>query len=239
MGMTVNISVVSNSVKGSDIERIFSYFRHIDERFSLYKDTSEITKINLGLVDFLHISDEMRNVFNLAELTKKETGGYFNIEKDFRIDPSGIVKGYAISEGANILRQMGFNDFFIEIAGDIETSGLNEVGKKWKVGIQNPFNPNEIIKALNVSDNGIATSGNYRRGRHIYNPHTGKMADMIESITVVAKSAYEADRFATAAFAMGEKGLEFLEQKDGLEGYMVTKDKRGSFTSGFEKYTLN
>lgn len=237
--MRVVVSVLDSGIKGRDIEEIFEYLKNIDERFSTYKNSSEMTQINLGFIKEKDYSSEMQEVFKLSEMTKKETHGYFNIEKKERIDPSGLVKGYAISKSADILRKKGFTNFYIEIAGDIEVSGLNEEGKKWRVGIQNPFEITEIVKVVGLTNCGIATSGNYRRGIHIYNPKTKKNADEIAGMTVIAKNAYDADRFATAAFAMGQKGIEFLEKIKNAEGYMITKDKRGHFTTGFERFTIN
>lgn len=239
MGMPVAISIAEEFAKGQDIAEIFAYFRHIDERFSTYKDSSEITKINLGLIDEAHYSQEMKEVFSLAAITKEETNGFFSIERNMKIDPSGIVKGYAISKGADMLRQKGYKNFYVEIAGDIEVSGFNEKGEKWRVGIQNPFNTKEIVKVVKLTDCGVATSGNYRRGKHIYDPKTGELVDEIMSITVIAKNCFDADRFATAAFAMGEKGINFLEMREEAEGYMITKAKRGIFTTGFAKYLLD
>ena len=56
-------------------------------------------------------------------------------------------------------------------------------------------------------------------------------------MTVIGPNVYEADRFATPAFAMGKKGIDFVENLPGLEGYMVDKDGIATMTSGFEKYT--
>jgi thiamine biosynthesis lipoprotein len=171
----------------------------------------------------------------LCKITKKETNGYFDININGVIDPSGIVKGYAINEAYKILKNKGYNNFYVEIAGDIEISGKNN-NKNWKVGIQNPYNPKEIIKIVALTNKGIATSGNYIRGAHIYNPKNKKPAQEIASITVIGPNVYDADRFATAAFAMGEKGIEFISFLKGFEGYMIKKDKTAVFTKGFEKH---
>jgi len=48
----------------------------------------------------------------------------------------------------------------------------------------------------------------------------------IASISVIGPNVYEADRFATAAFAMGEKGIEFIEKQKKLEGYMIKNNQR-------------
>ncbi len=58
----------------------------------------------------------------------------------------------------------------------------------------------------------------------------------VVSLTVVGPNIYEADRFATAAFAMGEAGIMFIEKLPGFEGYMVNDNGIATFTSGFEKY---
>jgi thiamine biosynthesis lipoprotein len=180
----------------------------------------------------------MRKILRLCEETKKETGGYFDINLNGKLDPSGIVKGYAIWQGSQMLKNKGYENFYIEIAGDIQTSGKNEKKESWKVGIQNPFNLKEIVKVLKISNKGIATSGNYQRGKHILNPKTKIAADEIASITVIGSNVYEADRFATAAFAMGERGIEFIEKLKGLEGYMIKRDRKAVMTSGFERYVI-
>ena len=178
----------------------------------------------------------MKNILALCEETKRQTKGYFNIEKNGILDPSGIVKGYAIWEGAKILQKKGYKNFYVEIAGDIQVFGKNKKGKKWAVGIKNPFNLNEIVKAFYLSGRGIATSGNYIRGEHIYNPKIKNFKNEIVSLTVIGPNIYDADRFATSAFAMGEKGIEFIASLKGFDGYMIKKDKTAIFTNGFNKY---
>lgn len=204
MGMPVLVEIFDKKIKVEDIEAVFDYLREIDQKFSTYKETSEIEKINRGELKEEDFSKDMKHILKLAEQTKRETDGFFDIKKDGKLDPSGIVKGYAIFEGANTLRKKGYKNFYLEIAGDVEIAGLKE-GKKWRVGIQNPFNPQEIVKVIYLTNCGVATSGTYQRGEHIYNPKTGKNTTEIASISVVGPNVYEADRFATAAFAMGRK----------------------------------
>lgn len=239
MGMTAIINIADNTAKEKDAERVFSYFRYMDNKFSTYKEDSEIGRINRKELTEKEFSEDMKKILKLAGKTKKETNEYFNIERNGVIDPSGIVKGYVIYEGAKMLRKYGYKNFYVEIGGDIEVAGKNHNGEKWRVGIQNPFKKNQIIKILSLSDCGIATSGNYIRGAHIYDPVAKKTAHGVAGITVVGLNVYEADRFATAAYAMGEKGIEFIETIKGLEAYMVKNDKRAVATSGFNKYLIN
>jgi FAD:protein FMN transferase len=238
MAMPVTIHIVDVTVKSEDFEQIFSHLRSIDQIFSTYKFDSEITQINKGLLNKKSYSKSMQLILQLCERTKQETYGYFDISKDGMLDPSGLVKGFAIYEAAKLLRQKGYTNYYVEIAGDIQVNGKNEAGKKWRVGIRNPFALDEIIKIVELENNGIATSGTYVRGEHIYNPITRKNANDLVSMTVIGPNIYEADRFATAAFAMGEKGISFIESLAKFEGYMITPDKQATYTSGFQKYVV-
>lgn len=238
MGMPVTVDVVDETAKEENLTEIFEYFEKVDKKFSTYKADSEITKINKGLLGRDNFSAEMAEIFRLSEQTKQQTRGYFDIEMAKNIyDPSGLVKGWAIFNAANLLARRGFANFYVEAGGDIQAVGHNQAGEKWKVGIRNPFNKSEIVKVVYLSDRGMATSGSYERGAHIYNPHQPqkKISDIV-SLTVIGPNIYEADRFATAAFAMGQDGINFIEKLAGLEGYIINKDGIASQTSGFGEY---
>ena len=49
----------------------------------------------------------------------------------------------------------------------------------------------------------------------------------------------DADRYATAAFAMGTTGIEFIEEMDGFEGYQIDATGRATLTSGFKEYVYH
>jgi thiamine biosynthesis lipoprotein len=59
----------------------------------------------------------------------------------------------------------------------------------------------------------------------------------LKSITIIGPNVYEADRFATPAFVMGENAIAFIEKQKGLEGYIIDNKGEATMTSGFEKYT--
>lgn len=240
MGMPVTIEISDPVATEEIFGEVFAYFDYVDKKFSTYKESSEISKINNGKIEEKDYSQDMLEILQLCEETKKLTNGYFDIKsKDGKYDPSGLVKGWAINNATKILQDRGFKNFYVEAGGDIQVQGRNSNGENWRVGIRNPFNVEEIIKVVSLTDIGIATSGNYIRGQHIYNPHqTGELISEIVSLTVIGKNIYEADRFATAAFAMGEKGIGFIEGLPGFEGYMINKDGIATMTSGFEHYVI-
>ncbi len=238
MGMPITVEVVDASVTEADLAKVFASFRAVDDTFSTYKAHSEIAKINRGELCEEEYSDAMQTIFALSEQTRQATQGYFDIQHHGSIDPSGIVKGWAILQAAQMLKEAGLNNFYIDAGGDIQVAG-KKGGNPWRIGIRNPFNRTEHVKVLAVTDKGIATSGTAIRGQHIYDPHhpDTPLQDII-SLTVIGPNVYEADRFATAAFAMGKRGIFFIEQLPGFEGYMIDVSARATFTSGFERYVL-
>ncbi len=238
MGMPVIIDILDNP-SDKDFQKVFDYFRYVDEKFSPFKKNSEVTKINDGRLKITNVTGDMKLILKLSEKTNKDTNGYFNVYHEGGFNPSGIVKGWAIKEAAKIISKMGFKNFSVNAGGDIQTSGVNSKGKKWSVGVRNPFNLIQNVKVVYLSGEGIATSGTYERGGHIYNPKSGIMDKSVVSLTVIGKDIYEADRFATPAFAMGKEGVNFIEKQKGLEGYMIDSEGVATYTSGFSKYENN
>ncbi len=244
MGMPVTVEIPNGAGGAAAVhavaDAVFDYFRSVDEKFSTYKTTSEISAINRRDLSPEDASEEMKQVLKLSEETKKKTKGYFDIVTPAgTLDPSGLVKGWAIWNAAQILLAKGFSDFYVDAGGDIQPHGRNAEGKKWRIGIKNPWNEAEHVKVIQASGQGVATSGTYIRGPHIYDPKNGRRpAEEIVSLTVVGPNIYEADRFATAAFAMGKKGLLFIERLAGFEAYMIGHDKIATMTRGFSHYVV-
>ncbi|WP_292560386.1 FAD:protein FMN transferase [Mesorhizobium sp.] len=233
MGMPITVDL--GGASGDLVANVFDYFDDVDRRFSTYRADSEISAINRGDIPVRDWSCQMIHVMRIAEQTRRETAGYFDIHRpDGALDPSGIVKGWAIRNAAEIVRRADVGDFFIEAGGDIQSCGRNASGRDWSVGIRNPFHTDEIVKVVYPRGHGVATSGTYARGQHIYNPRAAHdpISDIV-SLTVIGSDVLEADRFATAAFAMGRDGILFIEQTPGLEGYLIDSNCRATPTSGF------
>lgn len=239
MGMPITAKINDADATAADLNSVFDYFEQTEKKFSVFLATSEITLINEGKIKKVDYSDAMNEILEKAEQTKKETNGFFDIiANDGRYNPSGLVKGWAINNAAKILKERGFENFYINAGGDIQVQGTNELGQFWSVGIRNPFNRKEIVRILYIKDAGVATSGTAIRGQHIYNPHDRqKEIAEIVSLTVIGPNIYEADRFATAAFAMGKEGIKFIESLRGFEAYLIDKNRQATMTSCFAKYT--
>jgi thiamine biosynthesis lipoprotein len=237
MGMPITLVVRDGQARQEHLDAVFAAFTDVDAQFSPFKDDSEISRFNRGEIAREDLSPRMREVLALCDQTKAQTRGYFDITKpDGTLDPCGMVKGWAIKNAAGQLRAMGMSNFFVDAGGDIQCSGVADDGD-WTVGIRNPFNADEIVKVITPRGAGVATSGNYIRGDHIYNPHTGRYgsADIV-SLTVIGPDVLEADRYATAAFAMGRDGIYFIERTRGLEAYEIDASGVARMTTGLEKY---
>lgn len=239
MGMPITVEIV-DAWPLDVTSQVFSYFEIIDAQFSTYRPDSEICAFNRQEISEGDLSVEMKQVFALARLTQAETNGYFNmVQNDSTVDPSGIVKGWAIFNAAQILKRAGVENYFIDGGGDIQSSGKNAEGEFWRVGIRSPFHLSEIIKVVEPRGQGVATSGSYIRGGHIYNPHAPqqKLSDVV-SLTVIGPDVLEADRFATAAFAMGSDGVYFIEERPGFEAYQVNAQGIATQTTGFGGHVI-
>ena len=234
MGMPVIVDIVGGGM--ADCDHVFSFFDAIDRRFSTYRADSEMNCINRGEISREGASAPMREILALCEREKTRFAGYFDIKKpDGSLDPSGLVKGWAIREAAALTMRAGFSSFWIEAGGDIQTAGTDEAGKPWSVGIRNPFDMGTIVEVIYPQGRGVATSGTYIRGEHIYDPHTNRPVETpFISLTVVAPDIYEADMYATAGFAMGEKGIAYLERASGIEAYAIDHAGIATMTSGWK-----
>jgi thiamine biosynthesis lipoprotein len=239
MGMPITIEIIDSTATEADLAAIYDYFQTVEDRFSPFQESSEVSRLNAGQLAPADYSPDLQLVLKLSEQTKQETNGYFDIYHQGRCNPSGLVKGWAISNAAALLKQKGFKNYYINAGGDIEAAGRNAAGQIWRVGIANPRHPREIVQSVKIENRGIATSGTYQRGQHIYNPHQPdhQLIELL-SCTVIGPNIYEADRFATAAFAMGRAGLDFIAGRPGLEAYLIDNQGRTASTAGFNSYVL-
>jgi FAD:protein FMN transferase len=237
MGMPVTVFIRDEHASEQDVMAVASWFEAVNQRFSPFLSTSEVSRLNDGAIDRDQASEELDNILQLCEQTKTETGGYFDVCRNGRIDPSGLVKGWAIEKASIMLSERGFAHYFVEAGGDVQAVGLGPNDQPWKVGIRNPFKRDEQVKVLALSDRGVATSGTAVRGQHIYNPlQNVPVSTDVVSLTVIGPSIYDADRMATAAFAMGSEGILFLAGQPDLEAYAIRADGMAEYTKGFSRY---
>jgi len=166
------------------------------------------------------------------------------MKKGMKLDLGGIAKGYAIDKGIDAIRKNGVADALVNAGGDIRTIGESENGQ-WKIGVLHPRENGRIIDTLLMKDISVATSGDYRkyfisggkRYHHILNPSTGLPTEGVQSVTIIAPFAVDADALATAVFVMGKKnGMKLVEKLKDIEGIIIDSDGLVVYSSGIKIY---
>jgi thiamine biosynthesis lipoprotein len=171
-----------------------------------------------------------------------------------KLDLGGIAKGYAIDRSVEVLKQGGAVGGMVDIGGDVRCFGTPAKGRKaWVVGLQDPtvapddMATDKLLMALNVSDAAVTTSGDYRRftevrgerQSHIMDTESGRGANTLVSVTIIAPDALTADALATAVSVLGpEKGMALIERLPHTEAILIPNqsDAQPIFTTGARAY---
>ncbi len=164
---------------------------------------------------------------------------------EITIDLSSIAKGFGVDAVAEVIRKEGIENFLVEIGGEVFAQGqrlsrTDEQSGKWRIGINLPMpgsSQNQVYKAVELSGNAIATSGDYRnyfeeKGKkysHIIDPRTGYPVDnQIVSVSVLAKNCTLADGLATGMMVMGkDKAMALAKSMDDVECLVIFKGPLG------------
>ena len=167
------------------------------------------------------------------------------------VDLSSIAKGYGVDFIAEYLQEIGINNYLVDIGGELRVHGVKPGNENWVVAIERPVAGQNVQRVIEVGDNGIATSGDYRnyfesdgiRYSHTIDPKTGKpITHKLASVTVINKSCMLADGYATAITVLGpEAGLEFAKNHN-LAVYFLVKEGEGFkeyYTPEFMPYLVD
>ena len=209
-----------------------------------------------GPADIVDTVPEDATVSTLLEIT-----GYEHLQADctrpairkdiaeLMLDMSAIGKGFAADRVAELIEDLGFESYLVEVGGELRIRGKNASGNDWAIGIEAPLigkrEPHMVIK---LTDTAMATSGDYRnffevdgqRFSHTIDTRTGKpVTHSLASVTVIDEKAWRADALATALLVMGpEDGLAFAE-REGLAVLMLLRTDDGfeeRQTAAFDAY---
>jgi thiamine biosynthesis lipoprotein len=238
MGIPIEIELAGADADGIDVEPAFAWLRAVDATFSTYRDDSEINRLDRGELDLAGCRPEVDEVLTRCLALERATRGYFSVRAAGRLDPSGFVKGWAVEGAARRLEAAGAKRFCVNAGGDVVARGRPEPGRRWRVGVRHPEERERLAAVLEIEDLAVATSGEYERGAHIVDPHTGAPPRGLLSVTVVGPDLATADAYATAAFAMGADGPAWTARLDGYDALCITSDRRVVSTPGFARHRV-
>jgi thiamine biosynthesis lipoprotein len=233
MGTVFTIDIRDAGTWDDAIAEVVAWLNHVDAVFSTYRADSEIERISRGELRVADADPDVATVLGLCADVQTVTGGYFSAVAARRLDPTGLVKGWAIERASELLRSRGSANHAVNGGGDLQLAGEARRGEPWRVGIADPGDPSRMVSVVAGRDCAIATSGTSERGHHIVDPFTGRAAAAaLASATVTGPSLTYADAYATAAFVMGLDALAWIEAIDGYSALLVTADGSVHKSSG-------
>lgn len=179
------------------------------------------------------------------------------IKKDARtkLDCSSIAKGYGVDCVARLFDKKGIENYMIDIGGELVMKGKNAKMNTWRIGINKPIEDSlsrnqELQTILELTNVGLATSGNYRnfyykdgkKYAHTIDPRIGYPVEhSILSATVVAKDCATADAYATSFMVLGlDSAKAICERHPEMDAYFIYSTPEGKtetyFTDGMSYY---
>ena len=205
------------------VTRVFGRW---DARFSLYRDDSELSRINRGELRLTQASPALRDCYALALDWRDRTDGVFTPHRaDGVLDLSGVVKALAIDEAGGTLHALGLGDWSLNAGGDVLVAGDQAPGLDWVAGIVDPEDRARTLAVvpLALPLRAVATSGSAERGDHIWSSGSGG-ASAYRQVSVLARDIVTADVLATAIIAGGEATLNRSTETWPVEVLVVLRD---------------
>jgi thiamine biosynthesis lipoprotein len=233
MGMPVLVDVRDEDVGADAVDRVFAWLRFVDATFSTYREDSEIRRLDRGELALRDVHPDVREVLARCERLRMATGGYFDARARGPLDPSGLVKGWSVDRAGELLSAAGARRFIVSAGGDVLLRG-----GPWRVGVQHPRRRDRVAAVLKLTDAAVATSGAYERGEHIVDPLTGRPPRGALSVTVLGRDLATADAYATAAFAMGERGPAWTARLRGCGAMTILAGDRVVSTRRFLRHRV-
>lgn len=233
MGMPVSLALRGRHIDDATARVAWlgamDMLREADRVFSTYRSDSDISRLARGEVSVEDCEPEVAEVLALGATAAQESEGAFSVwlpGSDGRriLDPSGIVKGWAVERASGLLRSLSDTDFCLSAGGDMTCRTLEPHSPPWRIGVENPADPTRMLAVVPLFTGAVATSGTARRGRHLVDARTGRPPSGVASVTVVAGSLTWADIDATTAYAHGPDAARWLGTRPGRSGLVVWDD---------------
>lgn len=208
---------------------VLADLREADRVFSSWREDSFVSRLDRGEVAVTDGPPEVSEVLAIGERARRESGGAFDVVRDGRLDPSGVVKGWAVERAARNLRALDDTDFCLSAGGDLVAHVASPPGDgqrpDWRVGVEDAADPRRLVAVVSLRSGAVATSGLAHRGAHVVDARTGLAPRRLASVTVVAPSLTDADVEATTALALDADAPAWLAaHRPGRTAYLQWAD---------------
>jgi thiamine biosynthesis lipoprotein apbE len=260
MSTYIDNSLISKINKGENLPIDPHFEKVLSASMDIYKQSNGSFDPSIGqLINAWgfgkkenHTPPTQKQIDSLLTLTGMDkvhivtTGEGVFVKKDnpnIQLNFNAIAQGYTSDVIADYFLSKQISNFIVEVGGELVIHGRNTLkDKPWRIGIDNPLQKpdedREIVATVELTDCGLATSGNYRKlwtdsltGQkyvHTINPKIGRpQPSNLLSATVIAPSAMLADGYATTLMALGgiEKAKDFLAQHKELKAVLLYSDE--------------
>ena len=219
MGMPISLALRGRHA-GTDLGRaawqdVMEELREVDRVFSTYRADSAVSRLGRGELTLAGCPPEVAEVLDLGHAAEEASDGAFSVhlpgpDGRRRLDPSGVVKGWAAERASRLLARLDDTDFCLSAGGDLVCRTADPDRSAWRIGIEDPRDPLRLVAVVPVRTGAVATSAAAHRGPHLVDARTGRPPEGVASVTVVAASLTRADVDATAAYARGRDAARWL-----------------------------
>ncbi|WP_341953698.1 FAD:protein FMN transferase [Salinibacterium sp. TMP30] len=209
----------------SELGAIVAIFAEIEQRFSLYRPDSELSRIACGNLALAGASIELLASYSRALEWRSTTSGFFSPHRpDGVIDLNGIVKAEAIERAGAHLQAVGCPSWSVNVGGDILVS---PTGEAQLVGIVDPVDSSALLCSITLGGSrlALATSGSAQRGDHIWRGGSTEPTHFVQ-VSVAARDIVTADVLATAIVAGGPEALDDVAGRWDVD--VITVDRSGA-----------
>lgn len=222
MGMPISLALRGRHADDAIGERAWedalAELRRVDEVFSTWRPDSQVSRLHRGELTLAECDGSVAEVLRLGDDARVSSAGAFDIylpgpDGVRRLDPSGVVKGWAVDRAVAPLLALRDTDVCLSAGGDMVCHVSDLDGEPWLIGIENPLDPSRLVARVPVHRGAVATSGSAHRGAHVVDARSGRPQDALASVTVIGSHLTSVDIDATTALALGVDGPDWLRSR--------------------------
>ncbi len=226
---------VKVSTELDDILRLSSYW---------YEWSEGIFDVTVGSYTQLWRRAQRQDLLPSKEISKASSSVGFNLvhmdslkgvlleEENMQLDLGGIAKGYAVDMIYNLLADHGYSISLIDGGGDLRIGDPPPDKDSWEVAVETYLGRDTI---LNLSNVGVATSGDFyrsieidgKRYSHIIDPFTGYGVMASRVVTAISIDCTTADVLASIYSITGPNNARLNSKIDTMSNVLIYEKEQG------------
>lgn len=176
-------------------------------------------------------------------------GSQVRIGEKQEIITGAFVKAFAVDRLVEKMKSIGISDAIINAGGSTIYAINNESHASWPIQVDEARKGGRPLFQLRIANECYSTSSSEntyleidgKRYSHIISPRTGYPSENMQ-VGIVSRNAMIGDAISTGLFNLDEesfaKKIKFLSEKYGIEGFLMDKNGKVTFSDNFERYII-